>query len=140
MDNGAQIILRGTIQETPDRLLPLDGISVGGVYTVRGYRENQLVRDTGQIFNAEFEYPLVPGSGRSLNVKLIPFYDYGRAKNKDEQPASLSSAGVAARVRWQGLSIDVAFAKRLYYPDAIDAPHKTLQDKGVHFQLSYNFF
>ena len=42
-----QFILRVTGQWTDDQLLALEQISVGGAETVRGYRENQLVRDRG---------------------------------------------------------------------------------------------
>ncbi|MBV5297646.1 MAG: ShlB/FhaC/HecB family hemolysin secretion/activation protein [Rhodoferax sp.] len=56
MANGAQLIVRATVQHTGDRLLSLDGLALGGVNTVRGYRENQLVRDKGAYFNVEFEY------------------------------------------------------------------------------------
>ena len=66
MANGAQMIVRGTTQQTEDRFVPLDGISVGGVYTVRGYVENQLVRDVGEILNVEFEYPLFRSAGTGL--------------------------------------------------------------------------
>lgn len=140
MANGAQLIVRGTTQQTEDRLVPLDGISVGGVYTVRGYVENQLVRDVGEILNVEFEYPLVRSAGAGLNVVLIPFYDYGRARNNGGSAASISSLGLASRLRWQGLSVDIAIAKRLSHPDFINGPKENLQEKGIHFQLSYNFF
>lgn len=138
--NGAQLIVRGTTQQTEDRLVPLDGISVGGVYTVRGYVENQLVRDVGEILNVEFEYPLFRSAGAGMTVLLIPFYDYGRARNNGGSPASLSSLGLASRIRWQGLNVDIAIAKRLSYPDFINGPKENLQEKGIHFQLSYNFF
>src|SRR5262245_49274775 len=140
MANGAQLIVRGTTQQTEDRLVPLDGISVGGVYTVRGYVENQLVRDVGEILNVEFEYPLLRSAGAGLNVVLIPFYDYGRARNNGGAAASISSLGLASRVRWQGLSVDIAIAKRLAHPDFISSSKENLQERGIHFQLSYNFF
>ena len=139
MANGAQIV-RGTTQQTEDRLVPLDGISVGGVYTVRGYVENQLVRDVGEILNVEFEYPLFRSAGTGLTFLLIPFYDYGRARNNGGSSASLSSLGLASRIRWQGLNMDLAIAKRLAHPDFISNSKENLQERGIHFQLSYNFF
>ena len=140
LDNGAQAIFKATAQRTADRLLALDGLAIGGVNTVRGFRENQLVRDAGVIFNFEFEYPLVRGAGSGLNATVIPFYDHGRGWNKGDTAATLSSWGLANRIRWQGFALDVVLAKRLSAAQVVKAPKQNLQDKGVHFQLSYAFF
>ncbi len=45
-------------QLTPDSLLPLEQFSLGGINTVRGYRENQLVADNGILGSIEFRIPL----------------------------------------------------------------------------------
>ena len=140
LDNGAQFIVRGTLQRTHDLLLPLDRMSIGGVYTVRGYRENQLIRDTGAIANVECEYPLVRIPSVGFNLILVPFYDYGRGKNLNEPADSISSIGLAARARWKEFRLDIAAAKRLVHPDSVTTSGGTLQDKGFHFQLSYTFF
>jgi hemolysin activation/secretion protein len=140
MDNGAQAIVRVTAQRTHDRLLPIDGISIGGVYTVRGYRENQLVRDEGTIVNLELEYPLLRAAGRGLNLTVIPFYDRGRGWNRGEGADTISSWGLANRLRWKGLSIDLVLAKRLVSPELPRPVKETLQDEGVHFQIAYAFF
>ncbi len=140
LDNGAQIILRGSMQRTQHLLLSLDRMSIGGVTTVRGYRENQMTRDSGSVVNVEFSYPIVRNSGAELNLDIIPFYDYGRGKNRNEAAETLSSAGLATRLRWQGVSLDLAIAKRLKHPDSVTTSGGTLQDKGVHLQVSYNFF
>jgi hemolysin activation/secretion protein len=64
LENGAQAMLRGSIQRTSERLLPIDSLSIGGVNTVRGYRENQLMRDNGETFSLEFDYPLFEKSAQ----------------------------------------------------------------------------
>ncbi len=138
--NGAQLVARATWQQTGDRLLALDGMSIGGVNTVRGFRENQLVRDAGAIFNLEFEYPLVRSPGTGLNATVVPFYDHGRGWNTGEPAAKLSSWGLANRVRWQGFSIDLVLAKRLLSPQFAKAARSTWQDRGIHAQISYAFF
>jgi len=139
LDNGAQIIFRGTTQRTQDRLLPLDGISIGGVNTVRGYRENQLIRDNGEIINLEFEYPLVSSNAHGFKLTVIPFYDIGRGRNNDDSATTISSLGLANRIQWQHFKMDIAIAKRLAFPESIKGSGTTLQDKGIHFQLSYNY-
>ena len=140
LENGAQLILIGNLQQTRDRLLPLDRMSIGGVYTVRGYRENQMIRDTGSIVNVEFDYPLVRNPGKGFNLSLVPFYDYGRGKNQSEAADTLTSMGLLTRMRWEGVSLDFSFAKRLSYPNFVRSNGGNLQDKGINFQLNYNFF
>lgn len=139
-DNGTQIILRGTTQQTSHKLLPLDQMSIGGVYTVRGYRENQLIRDKGNILNIELDYPLVRQPGDGFNFSVIPFYDVGRGQDQHGPATTISSVGVATRLRWKGVRLDVSMAKRLSHPDYITSSGGTLQDKGIELQLAYDFF
>lgn len=138
LDNGTQLVLRGSRQGTSANLPSIDRMAVGGVYTVRGYRENQLIRDEGTVANVELDIPVLRGDGGSLN--LIPFFDWGRGKNRNEQATVISSAGLAARARWQGVAVDLALARRLAHPDSVSRQGGNLQDDGVHLQVSYNFF
>ena len=140
MDNGTQLVLRGTLQHTSDRLLALDGLALGGVNTVRGYRENTLVRDAGAIANLEFDYPLQRNAGTGAQINLIPFADYGRARNAGGPVTTLASAGLAARVQWMRFYVDLAVAKRLRSSDAPAASSPSrLQDAGIHLQVAYRF-
>ena len=139
LGNGAQVIARATVQHTSDKLLALDGMSIGGISTVRGFRENQLIRDNGQIINLEFEYPLSLGHVGGLKVAIIPFYDNGRGWNKGEVATTLSSLGLAGRLKYQGIGLDIAVAKRLASSELVKSDSSILQDKGVHLQLSYDY-
>lgn len=139
LDNGAQLVLRGTAQYSADRLLALDAMAIGGINSVRGYRENQLVRDRGVVLNVEFEYPMMGGAADQQAWTLLPFADYGHGMNIGEAGVSLSSLGVASRYRWRGLSLDVALARRISKPAGIVADGHTLQDNGIHMQLSYKY-
>jgi hemolysin activation/secretion protein len=138
-DNGAQLQMRATLQRSLDHLLALDGISVGGVNTVRGYRENQLVRDQGAYLNVEYDYPLIQNSGRNLSLNVVPFIDFGYARNQGSASTSLSSVGVAGRLRWSDLMLEFAFAKRLINIPTFSNTATNLQDKGVHLQLSTKY-
>ncbi|MBK9571434.1 MAG: ShlB/FhaC/HecB family hemolysin secretion/activation protein [Rhodoferax sp.] len=139
LDNGAQLVLRATVQRSADRLLALDGLSVGGVNTVRGYRENQLVRDQGEVVNLELDYPLLRNPATGLSLNLLPFLDYGRARNVGGPSASLSSVGLATRLIWRGLQLDLALARRIHAGVDLSTQHGTLQDQGVHLQVGYKF-
>lgn len=140
LDNGTQLIVRCNVQRTNDRLLAMEGMSLGGINTVRGYRENQLVRDRGVVANVELDFPVLADGDNRLRFNVSPFYDYGRARNQGDEMATISSFGVAGKLRWYGLGIDLAVAKQQRHSNTTIAESSNLQDKGVHLQVSYNFF
>ncbi len=143
-----QLALRGDVQLTPDGLLPIERIAIGGATTVRGYRENQLVTDNGWVASAELRIPIwdleVPGLSKEPGdgqVSLVPFVDAGGGWNvetPDPDDELLFSAG--GGLRWRitrdlDLRLDVGFPiKDVPEPDDDD-----LQDLGIHFGLSVRF-
>lgn len=140
LDNGAQVKARGTIQLSNETLLSQERISVGGIHNVRGYRENELVRDQGYTGSLEFHYPIigqVAGKGHKLIV--IPFMDFGSAWNKGEGSEYLHSVGIG--LHWQ--PIKYIKADFYYGYDIKQARKKTeynLQDDGIHFNLTLSGF
>jgi len=135
--SGQQIVLRASAQQTPDRLLPLERFSLGGVATVRGYRENAVVRDRAWLMNMEYHFPL-PAWQDAGQIKLIAFTDMASASNKDESAQRLASVGAGLNWHRQKWSADVFLAKKL-----ISLPGQNsgnLQDHGLHFQLTYHLF
>lgn len=58
-------------QLTGDSLLSLEKISIGGVDTVRGYSQNQLVADNGVVGSLEVRIPL---ASNVESIQLIPFF------------------------------------------------------------------
>lgn len=137
LDNGAQVVVRATVQATRSHLLPLDAMTIGGDATVRGYRENQLLSDNGQILNVEFNYPVLRDPRDALEVSLIPFYDIGHGRDLGQSGLTLSALGLAAQLHWQGLQFDLSKGYRLVYPAALVTGRGNLQDRGIYFQLQY---
>jgi hemolysin activation/secretion protein len=58
--------------------LPLEQMAIGGRFSVRGYRENTMVRDHGLIVSLEGRIPLVENRRWAEFVQLVPFVDFGR--------------------------------------------------------------
>jgi hemolysin activation/secretion protein len=131
-----QLILRGDLQLASDALLPLEQIAVGGSRTVRGYRENHLVRDQGTVASAEYRYapPDLPPAARGLQLAL--FADLGYAWNHDDSPSdTLASIGVGLRYDPDpNLHAELYVGYRLKH---VNYPDDDLQDDGVHFAFSY---
>jgi len=144
---GSQMIFRTDMQFSKDPLLPLEKFSAGGAGSVRGYRENQMVRDNGVVSSLEFRVPVflvpVPKISRSTDdgtVNLAIFADWGWAENTDlatPDPRSISGAGPG--IRWDPSSkIHAQIYWGISFRD-VDNLHNDIQDSGVHFQLGWQF-
>ncbi len=103
-----------------ERLVPAKMTTFGGLYSVRGYEEDEIVADGGIIVTGQYEFDLVkynqPTSDNQANStktqnkdpwlkRLAPlvFIDYGRAKTKspvlgEQATQELCSAGVGVIV------------------------------------------
>lgn len=140
MENGAQLRLRGNLQLSNEALLPQERIAVGGVYSVRGYRENELVRDNGYSGSIEFHYPLFAMQGAHANqLTVFPFMDFGAGWNDHDNADYLHAIGIG--MSWQGLK---HFKADFYYAHDIRqaSPKAThdLQDDGIFFNVSMYAF
>jgi hemolysin activation/secretion protein len=140
-DEGMQLRMRVDGQLAADSLLSLEKFSVGGMYSVRGYRENQLVRDNGLSASLEFRMPVIHDRTGVAIVQLAPFADFGRSWNTGKStpdPKSISSVG--AGIVWavtQDINLQVYWGIPLR---SIESSGNTLQDHGIHFQITGNLF
>jgi len=131
-----QLILRVAGQWTDDKLLALEQISVGGADTVRGYVENQLVRDRGLVSSAEFRVPVLFDKAGNGIVQLAPFFDYGGAwnVNDSQSPSTIYSVGLGVLI-----TPNKRFNAQLYWGyrlNRISIPNDNAQDLGLHFQAN----
>lgn len=137
LDDGTQLILRGNAQFSDSPLLPLERISIGGINTVRGYRENHLVTDNGFNLTAEYHWPVIGDTNARQRLTLIPFIDYGEAWNnariEQNTQRHLFSVGLGLSWQYKPVSLD------LFYGFAINRPiprtDGDLQDEAIHFQV-----
>ena len=141
-EDWGELIFRADTQLTNDNLFTMEQFSVGGALSVRGYRENQIVRDYGYDISLEYRYPLIKDpSGRSI-LAIAPFVDGGGAKNNDlpngPNPTFLYSAG--AGLRWDPIPKVHAQVYWGHGFRSVDNDDNTLQDDGVHFLISANLY
>ena len=85
-----QLVMRVSGQWAPKPLLALEQLSVGGAGSVRGYLENQLVRDRGITSSLEFRLPIFFDKQGAGIVQLAPFFDHGSAWNLGGSPSPTS--------------------------------------------------
>jgi hemolysin activation/secretion protein len=139
-EGATRISVRATVQQTKSRLLPFDALPIGGANTVRGYRENQFIRENARILNVEVEHTVWRDSGDGAQFSIAPFVDYGRGSGHDTSSIALSSAGLVVRGRWRGFSASIAVARKLSHPPLPTAGRRDLQDHGMHLEIAYVVF
>jgi hemolysin activation/secretion protein len=137
-----QTIIRVDTQLTNQSLLPLEQISVGGRYSVRGYRENQLVRDNGFVASMEERLPLIRNKSWANLLELAAFADYGYAWNKEIATSSIKTLySVGLGLRWedkfrQPFQWQPQFEIYWGIPlRKVSTSGNSLQDHGIHFQF-----
>ncbi len=126
-----------------ERLVPAKMTSFGGMYTVRGYDEYEIIADEGLLASLQYEYDLVrSGQIRMLETeeehrrpflrRLAPlvFFDYGQARivdaigteQTDQELASVGGGLIA--------ELGANFTGTLYYGHPLIATEDTREGKG----------
>lgn len=133
------LLLRSDIQLSSDDLVPLERFSLGGVETVRGYRQDALLSDSGIFASAEVRIPFLRWSDGQSNLSAVPFIDFGTSwSNSDEanqDEDTLASLGV-------GLQLDLSndlHARLDYGIPLVDVEdsNDSLQENGLYLSLEY---
>jgi len=124
-------------QYSPTSLLSVEKFALGGVGSVRGYRQNQVVRDNALLVSAEGNYRVesLPG------LDLIAFYDWGSGENSTGS-ANLGRDTIYSLGAGVTYRIGNGFNAELYIAHGFkDFPVENwnLQDDGIHFRLSYDY-
>ncbi|MCH7557083.1 MAG: ShlB/FhaC/HecB family hemolysin secretion/activation protein [Planctomycetes bacterium] len=146
--------LRGAFRYiTPnERLIPAKMTTFGGMYSVRGYNEYEIVADGGILASAQYEFDLVkynqawqigepePDKVESKRLQLkklapLAFIDFGRARIKDpvgseKEHETLLSIGIGTI-----LELGDNFSAGVYYGYPLKATDDTKRGKG---RLSVN--
>ncbi|MEG4336177.1 ShlB/FhaC/HecB family hemolysin secretion/activation protein [Microcoleus sp. D3_18_C2] len=134
------LIVRSDIQLADRPLLSLEQIGIGGVQSVRGYRQDLLLTDSGAIASAEVRIPVwrVPQVEGLLQV--APFIDFGVGWNHSEEkpnPDSDKLLGAGLGLVWQmgdRLNVRLDYGIPLINARSGD---RTLQEKGIYFRINY---
>ncbi len=142
-----ELLARGSLQLSNDPLFPIEQFVLGGVSTVRGYREYLAATDNAVVGTLELRVPVgrlpVPFLGANTDagtIQLAPFYDHGFGWNtRRATPSNSNLSSVGLGVRWLigfGTAAEVYYGQALRRVDSGNA----LQDKGVHFRIVTSLF
>ena len=133
----SELVARADLQLANDPLLTLEKFAIGGLRTVRGYRENEVVRDNGFVGSIELRIPVLRSQLGLSRVQFVPFADVGRGwdERTDFPDRTLASLGVGLRIMpWPWLQGELYWGGRL-----VDVPNPgeyDVQDDGIHFRLT----
>ncbi|NEO99384.1 MAG: ShlB/FhaC/HecB family hemolysin secretion/activation protein [Symploca sp. SIO2E9] len=129
------MLTRLSTQLTPDTLLPIERFSLGGIGTVRGYAQNQLVADNAVTGSLEFRIPI---SNDPNKIQLTSFLDVGIGwNNQTPDPEQSFLLGTGLGVRW---AVNRNIFLRLDYGIPIVSVNDTgdsLQEDGLYFIVDY---
>jgi hemolysin activation/secretion protein len=134
-------LARAAAQFSFDSLLPIEQFSMGGVETVRGYRQNQRVADNGIVSSLELHYPIIRQPDGMGTLLLTPFFDMGTVwNNQGEIPSPRTLASVGLGLRWQW---NPHFSARLDWGIpliSVNEDGNSLQDNGISFSIRFQPF
>ena len=133
------LLLRSDIQLSSDDLVPLERFSLGGINSVRGYRQDALLGDSGIFTSAEVRIPFYRWSNGQNSISAVPFLDFGTTwSNSDERDLeedTVVSLGLGVR-----LDLSNTLNARIDYGIPlieVSDSDDTLQENGVYFSLEY---
>ena len=133
------LLVRGNVQFA-EALLSSEQFSVGGLGSVRGYRQDQVLTDNGLFISAEVRLPIFQIAEGEGVFKLIPFFDYGRGWNSAGRanPDSNNLASLGIGLQWQqGDNFSARFDWGIPLID-VDSRDRTWQENGILFTVQWN--
>lgn len=141
LDQDLLLILRGDAQFAGGSLLPLEQFRLGGVNSVRGYRQDLSLGDNGIFASAELQIPIWRWQKADGLLQIAPFVDLGTIWNNGDLAISnttLPSVGVGLN-----FSLGTKLNARLDWGiplTSVEGQGDSLQEDGVYFSIDSDFF
>ncbi|KAF3889714.1 MULTISPECIES: ShlB/FhaC/HecB family hemolysin secretion/activation protein [Nostocales] len=138
------LVLRSNLQLATRALVPLEQIGIGGLQSVRGYRQDQLLVDNGFFASAEFRLPVLRVQDIQGVLQVVPFIDFGIGWNSSGEsnpdPDRNTLLGVGLGLQWQmGNNLNARFDYGIPLID-VESRERTLQEQGFYFSVNYSPF
>ncbi|MBF0626001.1 MAG: ShlB/FhaC/HecB family hemolysin secretion/activation protein [Magnetococcales bacterium] len=142
----SQMQWRNALRLASRSMLATEKFSIGGLETVRGYREGLVSRDGGFVTNLDWRIPLpwrwtpaLLGDARSDGgVNLVLFGDYGTAWDHGvvaPKPRDLSSVGVGWTWSINRNSQAALYLAKSLRTTTVTPDQREMPDHGIHFRV-----
>ncbi|OIP68330.1 MAG: hypothetical protein AUK43_16630 [Oscillatoriales cyanobacterium CG2_30_40_61] len=135
-------LLRSDIQLTNQELLALEQMGLGGLESVRGYRQDVLLRDNVIFASAELRYPILRTKNGEGVLQITPFMDFGQAWNVPGElvltDRTLLSIGLG--LKWQyrdRITAQIDWGIPLI---KVNSGDRNLQEQGIYFLFNWKPF
>jgi hemolysin activation/secretion protein len=139
------LLIRGDVQLASTTLLASEQFGLGGISSVRGYRQDLLLANNGALASVELRLPIVRIPQWDGVMQVTPFVDVGTAWNNsssiDENNSNSNTlASVGLGLRWlQGNNFTAGIEWGIPLV-SVDTQGNTLQENGLYFFVQYNPF
>lgn len=131
------LLVRGEVQLADRALVPVEQFGLGGISTVRGYRQDAILGDSGILGTAEVRIPIWRIPENSGLLQIAPFVDVGTAWNRsgfdNPDPRTLAGTGLGLRLqigKWLTARFDWGIPLV-----SIENNGNSLQEQGLYFSL-----
>lgn len=142
-------------QYSKDTLFGTEQFSVGGYYSVRGFRENFINGDSGYYARNKINFnlgsliaPMITDNENFLaksfpyisKISVEPFFDYGYVKNKfinDGADGRLSGAGIKTIFNQKYFNASLTYSNSLSHSSLIESGSDK-ENKMIYFEISLN--
>jgi hemolysin activation/secretion protein len=142
-DPESLLLLRADAQLADRPLLSSEQFGVGGSDSVRGYRQDALLTDSGLFGSAEVRLPIARIAKWNSTLSLAPFLEFGHGWNRSRanpEVSTLFSGGLGLRWR-MGHQLTAKLDWGIPFTSLIKSSDKSsLQENGLYFSLLWNPF
>ncbi|MGL5058385.1 MAG: ShlB/FhaC/HecB family hemolysin secretion/activation protein, partial [Microcoleus sp.] len=133
------LVVRSDLQFAGEALVPIEQFGLGGTDTVRGYRQDVLLADSGIFASAELRYPIWRTGDKQGLLQVTPFVDAGTVWNRGNSETletnTLLSAGLG--LRWQyGESWSARLGWGIPLID-VKSSDRSWQERGLYFSVEF---
>ncbi|WP_442940365.1 ShlB/FhaC/HecB family hemolysin secretion/activation protein [Nostoc sp.] len=135
------LVLRSDLQLSTRALVPLEQFGLGGLRSVRGYRQDILLTDNGFLASAEVQLPVLRVEKVKGVLQVVPFIDFGvgwnNSGNSDQNTNTLTNTlvGLGLGLQWQmGDRLNARLDYGIPLTDIQDTG-RTLQENGLYFSI-----
>jgi hemolysin activation/secretion protein len=138
------LVFRSAVQLSTEPLVPLEQLTLGGLNTVRGYRQELLLTDNGIFASTEVRLPVLRVEKIQGVLQIVPFLDFGVGWNDRDNPIPTPNPNTLASV---GLGLLWQMGDRLTARLDWGLPltefrvqGNTVSQQSLYFSVSYNLF
>ena len=133
------LIMQADVQLTPSDLSPSEQFVIGGAQSVRGYRQNARLGESGVRLSVEDRITVLKNAEDAPLLQVAPFADLGLVAGEsthDTENNFLAGVGLGLIVQpITGLNIRLDYAPPLVNLENTD---NNIQEDGFYFRIGYN--